>query len=383
MKTQTAAVPFMRRALQLAEHGVGRTSPNPPVGAVVVRGGVIVGEGYHRRAGELHAEPIALRNAGEATRGADIYVTLEPCCHQGRTPPCTEAIVSAGIARVFYAVPDPDPCCAGGGEAALRTAGLQVDRGLLADEVGGLLEGYVRHRRTGRPLVTLKLAMSLDGRIATRTGDSRWITGDEARALVHQVRNRSDAVIVGIGTVLADDPVLTTRGIAGGRDALRVVVDSTAKTPPQAQVIEGGSDAGCIIACTEHAPAERMRALEQAGAELLVLPGGDGGVDLAALVEAFGQRGALNVLIEGGGELAAGALTAGVVDKVMLFHAPVLIGGREAKPGIGGDGVERMADALRLTSVTVQQVGRDVLTEGYLTPREDLRSGPEAACSRG
>ena len=368
---------FMRRALELAARGLGRTSPNPAVGAVVVRDGAIVGEGYHRRAGEAHAERIALGNAGDAARGAEMFVTLEPCCHHGRTPPCTDAIIEVGIRRVLYALRDPDPRCAGGGEAALLAAGVEVRGGLLAEEAARILEGYIRHRRTGRPLVTVKLAMSLDGRIATRTGDSRWITGERSRRLVHGMRDRSDAVMVGVGTVLADDPALTTRGVPGGRDALRVVVDSRARTPDSATVIGRESPAECIIACTGAAPPERVEALRAAGAQVLVLPERAGHVDLTALMDALGERGALNVLIEGGGGLVAGALEAGVVDRVMLFYAPIIIGGREAVPGVGGAGPERVADALRLRDLTTTRVGAELLVEGYLAPKAELRCSPD------
>ncbi len=367
---------LMRRALELAALGLGRTSPNPAVGAVVAHGNAIVGEGYHRRAGEPHAERVALANAGEAARCADIYVSLEPCCHHGRTPPCTEAIIEAGISRVFYSVSDPDPRCAGGGEAALQAAGLEVRGGVLEEDGCRLLGGYIRHRRSGLPLVTCKLAMSLDGRIATRTGDSRWITSEASRRIVHELRNHSDAVIVGVGTVLADDPALTTRGVPGGRDALRVIMDSSGRTPPDAQVIREESNARCMIVCTDAAPPENLRALEAAGAEVLVLPETDDRVDLRALTQELGRRGALNVLIEGGGELAAGALEAGVVDRVLLFYAPIIIGGTEAVPGVAGTGAATVAQALRLRDVTVRSVGPDMLAEGYLTPKAELR------CSR-
>jgi len=367
----------MGRALELARRGLGRTSPNPAVGAVVVRDGAIVGEGYHRRAGEPHAERVALANAGEAARGARIYVTLEPCCHHGRTPPCTDAIVEAGIVSVIYALQDPDPRCAGRGEATLRAAGIDVLGGLMAEEAGRLLEGYIRHRRTGRPLVTVKLAMSLDGRIATRTGDSRWISGEQSRGIVHALRDHCDAVMVGVGTVLADDPALTTRDVPSGRDALRVVVDSRARTPASARVIHGDSDAGCLIACTNAAPSDRVQALRDAGAEVPALPERAGHVDLGALMDELGARGALNVLIEGGGGLVAGALEAGVVDRMMLFYAPIVIGGEDAVAGVGGAGVARVADAPKLRDVTTRRVGDDLLVEGYLTPKAELRCSPD------
>ncbi len=357
---------LMRRALELAELGLGRTSPNPAVGAVIARNGVIVGEGYHRRAGEPHAERIAIGGAGDAARGADLYVTLEPCCHHGRTPPCTDAIIEARMARVRYAMPDPDPRCAGGGEAALRVAGVEVEGGLLRAEAERLLEAYLKHRRTGLPFVTLKLAMSLDGAIATRTGDTRWVTCEDSRRLVHGMRDRADAVMVGVGTVLADDPALTTRDVPGGRDALRVIGDSKARTPTDARVVAQDGDAGCIIAATGRAASDRLDALGRAGAEVLVLPSGHEGVDLPALMAALGERGVLSVLLEGGGRLAWGALRAGIVDKVALFYAPIIIGGDDAVRGVGGAGVERVADALSLREMTVTRVGRDLLVEGYL-----------------
>ncbi len=360
----------MRRAIELSRLGVGRTSPNPAVGAVVARGDAIVGEGWHRRAGEPHAEPIALANAGELAAGADIYGTLEPCCHQGRTPPGTDAIIAAGIARVFYACADPDPRCAGGGHAALEAAGVEVTGGLLAAEAARVNEAYFKHKRTGLSLVTLKLAMSLDGRIATRTGDSKWITGEASRRLVHEMRDRHDALMVGVGTVLADDPSLTTRDVPDGRDALRVICDTNARTPTHARVVPG-----CVMACADNAGPARVAALTHAGAEVLALPREGDHLDLAALMSALGERGAMSVLIEGGGTLAWGALAAGVVDKVAFFYAPVIIGGSEAVPGVGGDGFERMADALRLTEMSVERIGEDALMQARVTTPHWLDEG--------
>ncbi len=362
--------PHMRRALALAARGLGRTSPNPAVGAVVVRGDTVVGEGFHERAGAPHAERVALGIAGEAARGADLYVTLEPCCHHGRTPPCTEAIIEAGIARVFYACADPDPRASGDGHRQLEAAGVQVEAGLLRDEAERVNEAYLKHKRTGRPFVTLKLAMSLDGKIATRSGDARWITGEAARRRVHEMRNSSDAVMVGVGTVLADDPRLTTRGIEGGRDALRVICDSRARTPPDARVISQDSDAPCLVAVAEGAGAERVEALREAGPEVLVLPGQNGRVDLDALSLALGEREVMSVLLEGGGTLAWSALKSGMVDKVALFYAPMILGGDEAIPAVGGLGIERIADAFRLREMTVERVGDDLLVEGYLCSRD-------------
>lgn len=363
----------MRRAIELSKLGVGRTSPNPSVGAVVARGAVVVGEGWHRRAGEPHAERVALAHAGSAARGADLYVTLEPCCHHGRTPPCTDAIVQAGVRRVFYACRDPDPRCAGGGHAALQAAGLEVQGGLMAAQAAVVNEAYFKHKCTGLPLVTLKLAMSLDGRIATRSGDSRWISGRQSRQLVHELRNRHDAVMVGVGTVLADDPALSTREVPGGRDALRVVCDTQLRTPPQARVVAQKSAAGCLIACAEGADAARRRALEQAGAEVIVLPRVGEHIDLGALMEVLGCRGFMSVLIEGGSGLAWGALAAGIVDKLAFFYAPRLIGGSAAVPAVGGVGVERMADALAVRELSVERVGDDLLVQGRVSDPVWLR----------
>jgi len=360
----------MRRALALAARGLGRTSPNPAVGAVVVRRDVVVGEGHHERAGAPHAERVALGNAGQAARGADLYVTLEPCCHYGRTPPCTDAIIKAGIRRVIFASSDPDPRADGKGAQQLRAAGVEVVEGVLRGEADRLNEAYLKHKRTGRPFVTLKLAMSLDGKIATRAGDSRWVTGEAARRRVHEMRNTSDAVMVGVGTVLADDPRLTTRGIQGGRDAVRIVCDSRARTPPGAQIISQQSEAPCLVAVTEGADQERLERLSAAGAEVLVLPGTKGRVNLDALSLALGDRDIMSVLLEGGGALAWSALDAGILDKVALFYAPMIIGGEEAIASVGGEGVERISDAFRLQDVTFDRLGGDLLVEGYVCSQD-------------
>ena len=352
----------MRRALELAALGLGRTSPNPAVGAVVVRDDTVVGEGYHERAGGPHAERVGRARAGVAARGAAQYVTLEPCCHYGRTPPCTDAIIEAGIRRVIFASADPDIRAGGRGAQQLTAAGIEVEEGLLRDEADRLNEAYFKHKRTGRPFVTLKLA--------TRSGDSRWITGTAARARVHEMRNRSDAVMVGVGTVLADDPRLTTRGIEGGRDAVRIVCDSHARTPPEAQVIREASEAPCLVAVTERAEQERLDGLSAAGAEVLVLPADEGRVDLDALSVALGERDIMSVLLEGGGTLAWSALEAGMVDKVALFYAPMIIGGQEAVASVGGAGVERIDDAFRLQDITLQRWGDDLLVEGYVCSQD-------------
>jgi diaminohydroxyphosphoribosylaminopyrimidine deaminase / 5-amino-6-(5-phosphoribosylamino)uracil reductase len=350
---------FMCRALVLAERGLGRTSPNPAVGCVVVAHGAIVGEGFHARAGESHAEAVALEAAGDQARGATLYVTLEPCCHFGRTPPCTDAILRAGVRRVVYACPDCDERCAGKGAAALAEAGVQITEGVLRGEALRLNETYFTHKRTGRPFVTLKMACSLDGKTATRTGDSRWISGEESRALVHRMRDRSDAVMVGVGTVLRDDPQLTTRlPGGGGRNALRVVVDSLARTPPEAKVVTG--EGACLIAVTEAAPAARVEALREAGAEVVVTP------DLPTLMAELGGRAIMSVLLEGGSTLAGGAVEAGIVHKLVLFLAPRLLGGAHAAPVLGGLGAETVAEGIAVQITDVQRVGEDIMVEAYL-----------------
>jgi diaminohydroxyphosphoribosylaminopyrimidine deaminase/5-amino-6-(5-phosphoribosylamino)uracil reductase len=355
---------FMRAALRLARRGLGRTAPNPPVGAVVVRQGAVVGQGFHAAAGGPHAEVVALREAGARARGADIYVTLEPCAHQGRTPPCTTAIIDAGISRVFYAVADPDAKVAGRGDARLRQAGIVTQPGLLADQAATLYEAYFKHRKTGRPFGVLKLACTLDGKVAVGAGESEWITGERARAHVHRLRDTNDAVVVGVGTVLADNPRLTTRR-RGGRDALRVVADSCARTPADANVVSETSDAGCLIATTKTAPRRRLEALRRAGAEVAILPSCGGRVDLQALWRLLGRRGCLSAMVEGGPELAASAMAAGVIDKLLLFVAPKIVGGNEALPVVGGPGVRRVGDARTLDIRTVRRFGPDLLIEAY------------------
>jgi len=356
---------FMREALRLAGRGMGRTAPNPAVGSVVVKGGAVIGRGYHAAAGKPHAEVVALDDAGRAAQGADLYVTLEPCAHTGRTPPCTNAIIAAGIGRVVYALADPDPRVAGKGDAQLRAAGLVTQHGLLEAQAAELLEGYLKHRRTGRPFGTLKLACTLDGKVATASGESQWITGPRARAQVHRLRDEHDAVMVGLGTVLADDPLLTTRR-RGGRDALRVIVDSRGRTPPTANAVAEASPAGCLIATTEHAPQAQVEALRRAGAEVVALPSLDGRVDLLALWQALGDRGLLSVLVEGGPELAASALRAGVIDKLALFVAPKVFFGNKALPVFGGRSVRRPIDAAELEIRRVRRLGPDLLIEAYV-----------------
>ena len=355
----------MALALTLAAQGLGTVDPNPLVGAVVVRDGRIVGMGYHQRPGEPHAEVHALRAAGPLARGATLYVNLEPCAHHGRTPPCTETIIGAGIRRVVAAIEDPDPRVRGRGFARLRAAGIDVTVGVRAEEARRLNEVFLKYAATGRPFVLLKAAASLDGRIATRTGASRWITGPEARALVHRLRAAYPSIMVGIGTALSDDPELTARtDPPAARQPLRVVVDSRARLPRDARMLR--APGRTLVATTASAPAGRVRELERAGAEVVCLPDLAGRVDLEALLEELGRRGISGVLLEGGATLNGAMLERRLVDKVMFFLAPTLIGGRDAPGAIGGVGAAELSDAPRLVDVQWQACGADLCVTGYL-----------------
>jgi len=358
---------YMRRALELAARARGRTSPNPMVGAVLVKDGAVVGEGFHAFAGADHAELEAIQDAGGAADGATMYVTLEPCCHYGRTPPCVDRIIQAGILRVVAACEDPNPAVGGKGLAALRAAEVAVEVGLLAEEAARLNEAFFTFIRIGRPFVILKVAASLDGKISTRTGDSRWITGESARQHVHHIRNEVDAVMVGIGTILRDDPLLTTRlGTADQRDPTRVIVDNLARLPLRAKVINRASTAPTILAASEMAPRPRLEALEREGVQILVVPGSPRRVSLMNLMEALGKLGFLSVMIEGGAEINASALQEGVVDKVLLFLAPLLIGGKSTATAVGGEGIDALRQAKRLTQLHIERFDDDILIEGYL-----------------
>lgn len=358
---------FMRLALRLAAQGLGRTSPNPAVGAVLVTpDGVVVGEGYHRKAGLPHAEVEALAVAGEKAKGATLYVNLEPCSHHGRTPPCADAIIRSGVAKVHFSIYDPNPLVSGRGGEMLRQAGIEVTAGLLAADAARLNEAFIKHVTTKLPFVTLKSAMTLDGKIATVTGDSKWITGEDARRFVHRLRDQVDVVMVGVGTVLADDPLLTTRlNSKSAHHPLRVIVDSHGRTPLNARVLTNPAKPP-LIAVTREAQERRIADLRRAGAVVTVLPNdSDGRVDLTALLSRLGQQGLISVLIEGGGRLAASALNAGVVDRVLSFIAPKIVGGDGPTP-VSGHGVKVMGEAITLTPPRIRRFGQDVLLESYV-----------------
>jgi diaminohydroxyphosphoribosylaminopyrimidine deaminase/5-amino-6-(5-phosphoribosylamino)uracil reductase len=355
---------FMQRALDIAARARGLTSPNPMVGAVVVRDGAMLAEGFHRAAGERHAEIEALAAAGGGARGATLYVTLEPCVHQGRTPPCAPTVIAAGVGRVVVATTDPNPLVSGRGVAALREAGLEVVTGVLAPQASKLNRVFLTAMRESRPHVTLKAATTLDGKIADIHGTSKWITGEAARLEGRRLRSEADAVVVGVGTVLADDPALTVR-LDGPwpRQPLRVVLDSKARTPVSAKLIQGDPPDHALIVVGADAPDERVRALEAAGARVLRCPGADGRVAPAALLGALFAREVRGVLIEGGAEVSASFLEAGLVDRVAMFLAPRLLGGVKAPSVVAGAGRE-LKRAVALEGVEVRRIGDDVLIEG-------------------
>ena len=358
----------MARALELAWSAVGLTSPNPPVGAVLVRGDRVVGEGFTQPAGQAHAEMVALNAAGELARGATLYVTLEPRSHYGRTPPCTEAIIAAGVSEVHVATIDKNPRVSGSGIAQLRRADIAVHVGQGQYQADELSAPHSRLVSTGRPLVTAKFAMSLDGKIATRTGDSKWITGEESRRYVHELRARSDAIMAGIGTVIADDPQLTARrpdGTPLPRQPLRVVVDSSGRIPLESTLLR---QPGETLIAASGGSEEKLAHLEEAGAKILTLSALDGRVDLLVLLTELGDRGVTSVFVEGGATLLGSLFDAGLVDRVVAFVAPVIIGGDSALSPVGGVGVERMADALRLKDIQIQTFGEDVAVTGWCSP---------------
>jgi diaminohydroxyphosphoribosylaminopyrimidine deaminase/5-amino-6-(5-phosphoribosylamino)uracil reductase len=352
-------VGWMRRALELAGRGRGAVEPNPLVGAVLIREGEVVGEGWHQRFGGPHAEVEALRTAGDAARGATCYVTLEPCCHCGKTPPCTRALIQARVARVIAACRDPFPPVAANGLSELRAAGIAVEAGLLRREAQELNAPYFKLRATGRPFVTAKWAMTLDGKVASRTGDSRWVSSPEARERVQRLRAVSDAVLVGIGTVLADDPLLTCRR-ASPRTLTRIVLDSSARLPLGSRLVETAAESPVLVAATGGAAAERMAALRARGVEVLLLPAVQDRVSLEGLLDELGRRGMTNLLVEGGPTVFADLFARRLVDRAVVYLAAKLIGGERAPGALGGEGVATMADALGLELQGCERVGQDL-----------------------
>ncbi len=355
----------MRRALALAAKGIGQVSPGPLVGCVIVSpSGEVVGEGFYVYENLKHAETYALEQAGERARGATAYVSLEPHAHHGRTPPCTDALINAGVSRVISPIEDPNPKVSGKGFAHLRAAGVDVAVGLLVREARQLNEKYLHFMATGRPFVHLKLAASLDGKIATRTGESQWITGPESRARVHELRYEYDAILVGAGTALADDPLLTDRsGRPRRRPLARVLLDESLKIPVNAKLVATAGDAPLIIFAGQKVESAKLDLLRSAGVE--VVCDKSNGRDLHAVLSELGGRSIQSLLVEGGAGVAGKLLEAGLVNKVSFFLAPIIIGGRDAPGAIGGAGAERLADALKLHSLEIVRRGEDIEVTGY------------------
>jgi len=371
-------ITYMKLALRLAAKAAGRVSPNPMVGAVVVKDGQIVGRGYHRAYGQPHAEVEAMHRAGDQAQGADLYVTLEPCNHQGRTPPCTQAVLKAGIRRVVVATLDPNPRVNGGGAEFLQSKGLQVEAGLLAEEARRLNEAWFKWVETGLPFVIAKAACSLDGKIATAGGESQWLTGEKARAFGHQLRHQVDAILVGVGTALADDPQLTTRlpqrttengkrkTENGPRDPIRIVLDSRLRLPLSAKMLRLDSPAPTWVACTDAAPKEKIKAIKDLGADVLVMPAESGRVALKPLLQELGRRQVQSLLVEGGAETLGSFFDQRVVDKFYFFYAPKILGGKTAPGMLAGAGVQRLGEALEAKEMKVRKLGVDLLVTGYL-----------------
>lgn len=355
---------FMRIAIRLAKNGIGKTSPNPAVGAVIVKNSKIVGKGYHKKAGLPHAEINALKQAGKKAKGAEMYVTLEPCSHFGRTPPCADAVIKAGAKKIFIGMKDPNPIVAGKGIQRLEKAGIAVETGILEEECRKINETYVKYITAKTPFVTLKLAATLDGKIAAFTGDSKWISSDASRTYAHRMRAQADAVMVGIETILKDDPELTVR-LAKGKNPARIILDSKLRMPLKAKVFD--AEKGNVIIATiknRGQKEQKIKMLNAKGAEVLLLPSRGSKVDLRALMQELGKREITSLLVEGGSTLAASCIKKGIVDKAVFFYAPKLLG-KEGLPMIGELGIKKVKDAIHLSKLQCRKIGSDILAEGY------------------
>ncbi|MGI6033459.1 MAG: bifunctional diaminohydroxyphosphoribosylaminopyrimidine deaminase/5-amino-6-(5-phosphoribosylamino)uracil reductase RibD [Coriobacteriales bacterium] len=353
---------YMRRCLELAVCGAGHVSPNPMVGCVIVRDGEVLAEGYHHVYGDLHAERDALSHLDGGAKGATAYVSLEPCCHYGKQPPCVDALIEAGITRVVVGAGDPNPLVAGKGLKKLKAAGIEVTTGVLEDECRHVNRVFFHYIQTKRPYVVMKYAMTLDGKIACRTGEARWVTGPEARRRVHEQRNWLSSIMVGIGTVLADDPLLTCR-VDGGVNPVRIICDTHLRIPLDSQIVATAGEVKTLVACCD-TPTEKTEALEEAGVEILQLPSTDGHLDLDALMDEVGGRGIDGILLEGGAGLNAAALEAGIVQEADVYIAPKFFGGTEAPGPIAGLGCATPDEALQLSDVRVERLGEDLLVSG-------------------
>jgi diaminohydroxyphosphoribosylaminopyrimidine deaminase/5-amino-6-(5-phosphoribosylamino)uracil reductase len=362
---------FMKMAIGMAARGEGFTSPNPMVGAVIVNDGTVVGMGYHKAAGGPHAEIHAIRDAGLSANGATLYVTLEPCNHTGRTPPCTASIIDAGIKRVVVATRDPNPDVEGGGIKCLQQHGIEVKVGICEDEVKKLNEVFHKYITTKRPFVIAKCASTLDGRIATRTFDSKWITSPESRRFVHGLRHASDAIMVGVETVKRDDPSLTTRlEEKKTLDPIRIILDTRFSVPENAKIFHLDSAADTLIITGEYISKEKKDRIEKKGAKVIEATVKDGLIDLYQLVGYLGNIGITSLLIEGGSRVNASAFRAGIVDKIYFFYGPRILGGDDGVPVCRGPGPALMKDSISITGVRVRQFGDDVMVEGYLCSQE-------------
>jgi len=358
---------FMKMALGLATKGEGFTSPNPMVGAVIVKDGKVAGKGYHKKAGAAHAEVEAIDNAGVAAKRSTLYVNLEPCNHFGRTPPCTEKILAAGIKRVVVAMNDPNPDVTGGGTDYLKNQGLEVTLGVCQDEAKKLNEAYVKYVRTKRPFVIVKCATTLDGRIATKTGDSKWVTGQESRRFVHRLRHAYDAIMVGIDTVKKDDPSLTARpDNMPGADPIRVILDTELSISEDAKVLRLDSDCDTIIITGNLVSRDKKVRIENKGVKVIEAPVKNGLIDFDPLMDQLGALGITSLLIEGGSRVIASALAAGVVDKIAFFYAPKILGGDDGVPVCKGPGPDLMNQCIHVKDIKVRQFGDDVMIEGYI-----------------
>lgn len=365
---------YMRRAIELAKKGSGHVNPNPLVGAVIVRDGEIIGEGYHECYGQLHAERNAIANAKKrwnSLEGSTIYVTLEPCCHYGKTPPCTEAIIEEKIARVVVGSDDPNPLVSGKGFQMLREKGIEVIPHFLKEECDAMNHVFFHYIRTGTPYVAMKYAMTMDGKIACYTGDSKWVTGEESRAHVQTLRNHYKGIMAGIGTVLADDPMLNCR-IEGGRDPIRIITDSHLRIPMDSQLVRTAGQQPLIVACLPDADEEKAAQLQEKGVEVLRIPGVTTAditeeqkevISLPVLMKELGARKIDGILLEGGGQLNESALQAGIVDRIYCYIAPKIFGGAQAKTPVEGQGLTRAADAWQFNRIGMQEFGQDILLE--------------------
>ncbi|MFB7641275.1 bifunctional diaminohydroxyphosphoribosylaminopyrimidine deaminase/5-amino-6-(5-phosphoribosylamino)uracil reductase RibD [Peribacillus butanolivorans] len=356
---------YMKLALDLAASAKGKTNPNPVVGAVIVKDGVIAGTGIHRKAGEPHAEVHAFKMAGDYAKDATLYVTLEPCSHYGKTPPCANLVKESGVRRVVVATQDPNPEVAGRGISILRDAGIEVEVGVLEKEAQRLNERFIHNMITNRPFVISKYAMTLDGKLATHTGHSKWITGEESRHSVHLLRDEVDAILIGIGTVLADNPSLTTRlPEGGGKNPIRIILDSELRVPLDANVVQV-SDAKTVIVTQENTSVDKIAALSEKGIEFIIVPKTDAGLDLRILMEELNKKGITDVLLEGGSEVNSSFLRAGLIDKYLIYVAPKLLGGRNSLTPFSGINVDTMDEAMDVSISSVDMSGEDICIIAY------------------